>query len=55
MKSRSREIWFYTLLTALVFDKHIDSSAAEMFVKFQSDTVIKTSNLAASKLHEILR
>ena len=31
------------------------ASAAEMPVKFQSDTTIATSNLAASRLHEIWR
>ena len=31
----------------------MDSSAAEMPVKFQSDTIIIISNLAASRLHEI--
>ena len=30
-------------------------SAAEMPVKFQSDTAIKTPNIMASRLHEILR
>ena len=36
------------------FDRHLGSSAAEMPVKFQSDTTILTSNLAASRLEEIL-
>ena len=31
------------------------TSAAEVSVKFQSDTTIATSNLAASRLHEIWR
>ena len=50
-KSRSREIRVETFLTALKFDRHLDSSAAEMPVKFQSDTII----LVASRLHGILR
>ena len=53
--SRSREIRVCALLTALKFDMHLCSSAAEMSVKLQSDTVIITSNIAASRLHEILR
>ena len=39
---------------ALEFARHIGSSAAEMRVKFQSDTIIITSNLATSRHHEIL-
>ena len=34
---------------------HFSNRAAEMPVKFQSDTIIITSNLAASRLHEIWR
>ena len=34
---------------------YIDSSAAEVPVKFQSDWTILTANLAASRLHEILQ
>ena len=37
------------------FDRHLGSSAAEMPVKFQSDTIITASDLAASRLHEIWR
>ena len=33
---------------------HLGSSAAEMPAKFRSDTMIVTSNLVASELHEIL-
>ena len=40
---------------ALKFDWLLGSWAAEMPVKFQSDTIIITSNLAASRLHEIWR
>ena len=35
--------------------RHLGSSAVEMPVKFQSDTVIVTSYLVASRLHEIWR
>ena len=34
---------------------YLGSSSAEMFVKFQSDTMIMTPNLVASRLHEIWR
>ena len=37
------------------FDRHIGSIAAEVSVKFQSDRTILNSNLAASRLYEILR
>ena len=43
-----------TFLIALKFDRHLDSSAAEIPVKFQSDTIITTSDLAALRLQEIL-
>ena len=46
VKSRSREIRVYTFPIALKFDRHIGSSA---------DTIILTSNLATSRLHEIWR
>ena len=38
-------------------NRHIGSTAGNMHVpvKFQSDTATKTSNLAASRLHEIWR
>ena len=45
----------HDFLIALKFDKHLDSSAAEMPVEIQSDTIIKTSDLAALRLHEILQ
>ena len=38
---------------ALKFDRYLGSTAAEVPVKFQSDTTIATSILAASWLHEI--
>ena len=37
------------------FDMYLSSTAAEMHVKFQNDTIIKASNLAASRLDEILQ
>ena len=40
---------------ALKFDRHIGSNAAEVPVKFQSDRTILNTNLAASRLYEILR
>ena len=40
-------------LIALKFEKRIGSSAAEIPVKLQSETMIITSNLTASTLHEI--
>ena len=40
---------------ALKFDRHIGSTAAEVPVKFQSDRTILNTNLAASRLDEILR
>ena len=47
------EIRVLTSLIALKFDRHIGSSATEMPVKFQNDTISITSNLAASRLREI--
>ena len=40
---------------ALKFDGHIGSIAADVPVKFQSERTILNTNLAASKLYEILR
>ena len=40
---------------ALKFDRHIGSTAAEVPVKFQSDRAILNTNLAVSRLYEILR
>ena len=40
---------------ALEIDRHIGSTAAEVPVKFQSDRTILNTNLAASRLYEILR
>ena len=55
VKSRSRLSHVETSSIALKFDRHIDSSSAEMPVKFQRDTIIITPNLATSILHEIWR
>ena len=51
--SRGRDIRVYTFPIAVKFDRHLGSSAAEMPIKFQSDTIITTSNLAALSFHEI--
>ena len=51
VKSRSREIRIYTFLVTLNFDRQLDSRTAEILVTFQSDTIIRKSNLAASRLH----
>ena len=51
-KSRSREIWVSIFPIALKFDSHLGSSAVEMPVKFQSDTIIIPCNPATSRLHE---
>ena len=37
------------------FDKHLGCSAIEMLTKFQSDIIMITSNLAASRFNEIWR
>ena len=55
MKSRSHEIGTLNCCIALKFDRHIGSTAAEVPVKFQSDRTILNTNLAASRLYEILR
>ena len=34
-------------------DRNLDSNIAEMHVKFLIDMIIMTSNIAASRLHEI--
>ena len=50
--SRSREIGCYNDRIVLEFDRHLDSAAAEVPVKFQSDWNSLKTNLAASRLHE---
>ena len=51
-KFRSCEIGFR--LSQSKLDRHLSDSAAKMPVKFQSDTIIMTSNLMASRFHKIL-
>ena len=48
VKYWSRENRVYTFSIALKFYRHIGSSAAEMPVKLESDTIVLTSNFAAS-------
>ena len=55
VKSRSREIRCQNDRIALKFERHFGSAAAEVPVKFQSDWKSLYMNLAASRLHEILR
>ena len=45
---------FRTYPIAQKFDRHLNSGAAEMIVKFQNDMTIITSNPAASRLNDIL-
>ena len=54
-KSRSREIGCFNDHIALIFDRHLHSTAADVPAKFQSDWQSLIPNLAASRLHEILR
>ena len=46
--SKPRDSGFELFSMALKLDKHIDSSAVEMTVKFKSDTISITSNLTQS-------
>ena len=55
VKSLSHEIRVKTFSIATKFDGHFSSSASEIPVKFQSDTIISTSDIAASSLHELLQ
>ena len=55
VKSRSHEIGCFNGRIALKFVRHLGSSAAEVPAKFQSDWKSLNPNLAASRLHEILR
>ena len=50
VKTRNHKIRISTFPIALKCDRHLGSSAAEMPVKFQSDTVITTSNLDLTRL-----
>ena len=54
VKSRSRDIRVKTLPIALKLDRYLGSAAAEMPVKFQSDTIIITPNLTYLRPREIL-
>ena len=45
----------FRLTIALQIDGYLRNSAAEMPVKFQSDTIIIIPNLGASRLHELWR
>ena len=54
-KSQSRKIRIQTFSNALQFGIHIGSSATEMPIKYQSDTIIIKSNFAFSRLHDIWR
>ena len=55
VRTRSHEIDTLNFRIALKFDRHIGSTAAEVPVKFESDTTIPNTNLAASRFYEILR
>ena len=55
VKSRRREIRCQNDRIALTFDRHLGNGAAEVLVKFQSDWKILNENLAASRLHKIVR
>ena len=55
VKPRNREIGSYDDRIALTFIRHLDSSAVETSVNFQSGWKSFNPNLATSRLHEILR
>ena len=55
MESGSLENGSFNYRIALKFDRRVGSSAADVPVKFQNDRPILNTNLAASRLHEILR
>ena len=54
-KSRSHENECYDDRNDLKLDRHLDSTAVEVPVKFQSDWKSLNPNLAASSLREILQ
>ena len=54
MKSQSHEIGGLNYHITSKFDGHIDRSAAEVPVKFQSNQAILNTNPVAQRLHEIL-
>ena len=51
--TRSHEIRVSFFQIASKFDRHLDSTAAEMPAKCQSDMIITTLNLATSRLSDI--
>ena len=55
LKSQSHDIGWYNDRIALKFDRPLESTAADVPVKFQSDWNSQNRNLAASGLHKILR
>ena len=55
MKSQNHGIGCYNIRIAPTFERHLGSAAAHVPVKFQSNGKIINPNLAASRLHEILR
>ena len=55
VKSWSHEIGTLNCRIALKFDRHIGSTAAGVAVQFQSDRAILNTNLAVSRLYEILQ
>ena len=55
VKSRSREIGNLNYHGALRFDRYIGCSATDVPVKFQSDRTFLNTNLAASRLCQILQ
>ena len=55
VKSRIYEIGSLNYRIAMKFDRHLGNTAAEVTVKFQSDRTILNTNLAASRLREILK
>ena len=55
VKSRSHEMWIWSYPGAMQFGKRLGSTAAETFVKFQSDIIILSHSLTASRINEIWR
>ena len=49
------EIGIWNCPIALQFDRHLGSTATDVPVEFQSNVVIETVNLAASRLQYISR
>ena len=55
VKPRCRKIGSLIYCITLKSDRHIDSNAADVPIKFQSNRTILNTNLVASRLHEILQ